>query len=151
MVIRGQRNASVSQEIEPQSKAGMFFPDPRLTSTVLLTEFVLTCLCGCPMQATRINWVLLRRSSFTPCTGCSWRPPRTAIASDLEAQTEAPAGVAAVVLSSTRLKTRVLQGSLARAAPMMKKRTTGGRSSRTPWLPWSSLCFSSLLWSTGSR
>lgn len=139
------RNSSASQEIEPRSKVELFFPDHKLTSISLVTEFALTWPCGCLVQATRINWVSLRQSSFTPCTGCSWRPPRTATASGLGAQTEDPAGVAVAVPSSIRLKTRVLQGHLAKAAPMMKKRTTEGRYSRTPWLLWSSLSFCLLL------
>lgn len=146
-----QEWALLAVVVRTVEKAGIFFPDPTLTSIALVTEFALTCLCNCPMQVTRINWVLLRQSSFTLYTGCFWRPPRTATMSDLGVQTEAPAGVEAAVLSSTRLKTRVLQGSLAKAALMTKKRTTEERSSRTPWLPWSSLCFCLLPWYTGSR
>lgn len=146
-----QERALLAVVVRSVEKAGIFFPDPTLTSIALVTEFALTCLCNCPLQATRINWVLLRQSSFTLYTGCFWRPPRTATMSDLGVQTEAPAGVEAAVLSSTRLKTRVLQGSLAKAALMTKKRTTEERSSRTPWLPWSSSCFCLLPWYTGSR
>lgn len=126
-------------------RARMFFLDPKLTSIVLATEFALPWLCGYPMQATRINWVLLRQSSSTLCTGCSWRPPRTATVSGLGAQTEDPAGVAVAVLLSIRLKTRVLQGRLAKEAPTTMKRITEGRYSRTPWLLWSSSCFCLLL------
>lgn len=139
VVVRG-----TEMLVSPRAKPGCF-PDPKLTSIVLVTEFALTWLCGYPMQATRINWVLLRQNFFTPSIGCSWRPPRTATVSGLGAQTEDPAGVAVVVLLSTRLKTRVLQGCLAKAAPTMTKRTTEGRYSITPWLLWSSLCFCLLL------
>lgn len=137
---KGHREVLVS----PRAKAGCL-SDPKSTFVILVTEFALTGLCGYPIQATRINWVLLRQNSFTPSIGCSWRPPRTATVSGLGAQTEDPAGVAAAPHLSTRLKTRVLQGCLAKAAPTMTKRTIEGRYSITPWLLWSFLCFCLLL------